>query len=90
MPSGFHPAASRRSWISFCSSGVTFKAMCRNGDGASSGLNRSSSSLLANWKNASALPSPRAKNVWQYTRNAPNSSSASDHVATSGRPIRSS
>ena len=54
------------------------------------GPNSSWSDSSANWKNASALPSARPKNVWQYTRSAPNSSSASDHVATSGRPIRSS
>ena len=39
MPSGFHPEADSRSWISCCSSGVTLSAMWRNGDGVSSGSN---------------------------------------------------
>ncbi len=64
--------------------------MWENGDSGIVGPNRSWSDWLANWKNASALPSASPKNVWQYTRSAPNSSSVSLHVATSGRPIRSS
>jgi hypothetical protein len=45
--------------------GVTLSAMCRNGEGVRSGSNRFWSSSWANWKNASALPSPRPKKVWQ-------------------------
>ena len=45
---------------------------------------------LANWKKASALPSSRPKKQWQYVRSSPKSSSDSHHVATSGRPSRSS